>query len=69
VDSVAIAPVQQKTRLPLHESYGASACYSVLSCVAVWVVRLARVCCNLAVTPGRLMASLIQSRAHFEPYV
>jgi hypothetical protein len=46
VDSVAIAPVQQKTKLPLHGSNGASACFSVLSFVMVWVVRLARVCCN-----------------------
>jgi hypothetical protein len=46
VDTVAIAPVQQKTRLPPHESNGASACFSMLSFIAVWVVRLARVCCN-----------------------
>jgi hypothetical protein len=70
VDMAVFAPVPQKTRLPPHGSSGRfGSTLSVLS--SVWVsLCVWRVCVvTSGVTPSRLMALLIQSRAHFEPSV
>jgi hypothetical protein len=71
VDMVVFAPVPQKTRplAPHGSSWRFGSTFFVLS--SVWVsLCVWRVCVVTSrVSPCRLMVSLIQSRAHFEPYV
>jgi hypothetical protein len=66
VDIDVLAPMQQMTKLPQPGAWRRSLC-----CRLLLAFRCAFLMCVVThgVTPGRLMALLIQSRAHFEPSV